>query len=139
MEYSVFSVDWSEIKKSISHAFMITDGKENISEEDMALLNKLASFIVRRRLTVPAIMFLETVRPMNFVGSSLMNFFKPTMGHLLKRFEYDRLEKMLENRCTIELLVECIQQQSKSSESGSDEKDNNGKGKTCQKTKSMSS
>ena len=128
-------MNWAAIKKSLSHAFEVSDGRSEISEEDMALLNKIASFIVRRRLVAPATMLLGTVRPLNFVGSSIMNFFKPTLGTLLAKYEYERLEKMLEKRCTIELLVECIEQQNRSNETNN----RNGEVTGCQKTKSMSS
>ena len=49
--------------------------------------------------------------------------------------KYERLEKMLEKRCTIELLVECIEQQNRSNETNN----RNGEVTGCQKTKSMSS
>ena len=100
----------ASFKNAIAHAFTVEDGRDEITTEDIALLDKIANFLVRRKLTVPAIMFLETMSPLNFVGSQIMTFMRPTLGTLLTKFEYNRLEKILEKRCSIKLLVERIEQ-----------------------------
>ena len=46
-------------------------------DEQEALLTKVATEIVRRRLTVPAILFLETCKPLNFIGSQMLIALKP--------------------------------------------------------------
>ena len=43
--------------------------------EDKAFLIKLAEEVKARRMTTPAIFFLEMMRPLNFVGSQAMIFF----------------------------------------------------------------
>ena len=48
---------------------------EDIPEsEQRALLEKAATWIVRRGLTAPAILFLETGKPLNFFGESTLNW-----------------------------------------------------------------
>ncbi|MFC1587172.1 hypothetical protein ACFL54_02580 [Planctomycetota bacterium] len=102
-------MNWQEFKKSLAHAFKVTDGREDVTEKDIALLDRLANFVVNRRMTSPAILFLQTVVPLNFVGSSIMTFFRPTLGWLFNREEYERLERLLEKRCCLELLTERIE------------------------------
>jgi len=98
----------SDFKRKIEHAFKIDDGRDSITDEDNQLLEKISNFLIKKRMTVPALMFLETVKPLNFVGSSMMTFFKPTLGAVLNKFEYERLESLLEKRCGIEILIEKI-------------------------------
>ncbi|MGR3292414.1 MAG: hypothetical protein ACUZ9M_00190 [Candidatus Scalindua sp.] len=101
-----------EIKKIIDgfkHAFA-TDSA-TFDDCDTALIRKLADFVVRRNMSVPAVMFLESVRPLNFVGSQAMVFFKPIISHFFTKVEYDKLASMLGKREVIDLLIKEIEQQ----------------------------
>jgi len=100
---------YDKLKKYIKHAFSFSDGLNEVTEDDYNLLDRLAGFVVRRKMAVPATMFLESVWPLNFVGSSIMSFFRPTLGFLFNRFEYERIEKLLEKRCSIKLLIDRIE------------------------------
>jgi hypothetical protein len=61
-------------------------------------------------MSVPAVMFLESVRPLNFVGSQAMVFFKPIISHFFTKVEYDKLASMLEKREVIDRLIKEIEQ-----------------------------
>jgi len=98
-----------QIKEAFSHAFKVTDGREEMVKEDFELLEKLAGFVVKRKLSVPAVMFLETLRPLNVVGSSMMSFFKPMLGNFFNHAEYTRLERILERRCSVGCLIDTIE------------------------------
>ncbi len=100
---------WKKLKASLANAFAYDDGRDEITEEDLALLDKVADWVVRRRLTAPAVLLLESTGPLNFVGSSLMTFFRPIVGVAFKTDEYERLERLLEKRCSPGLLVERIE------------------------------
>jgi hypothetical protein len=100
-----------EIKKIIDgfkHAFA-TDGVK-LEEYETDLIRKLADFVVRRNMSVPAIMFLESARPLNFVGSQAMVFFKPIISRFFTSVEYDKLATILERREVIDLLITEIEQ-----------------------------
>lgn len=102
-----------EIKKIIDgfkHAFATDSAK--LEDCDTALIEKLAEFVVRRNMAVPAIMFLDSVRPLNFVGSQAMVFFKPILSRFFTRDEYDKLATILEKREVIDLLIREIEQKS---------------------------
>ncbi|MBT6561690.1 MAG: hypothetical protein HON76_04090 [Candidatus Scalindua sp.] len=103
-----------EIKKIIDgfkHAFA-TEGVK-LEDCDIAVISKLADIVVRRNMSVPAIMFLESVRPLNFVGSQAMVFFKPVISRFFTSVEYDKLATILEKREVIDLLIIEIEQKSK--------------------------
>ena len=102
-----------EIRKIIDgfkHAFA-TEGVK-IEDSDTALIRKIADYVVRRNMSVPAIMFLESVRPLNFVGSQVMVFFKPILSRFFTRDEYDKLAIILERREVIDILIKEIEQRS---------------------------
>jgi hypothetical protein len=77
-----------------------------LSEEDSALLDSLADGIARRRLTPAAVFFLESVKPLGFVSSQLLHFFRPIVDVVWKNpVSYDRMARLLERRGTVELLI----------------------------------
>ena len=100
----------AEIKKIIEgfkHAFA-TEG-EKLEDCDTDLIRKLADYVVRRNMSVPAIMLLESVRPLNYVGSQAMVFFKPIISRFFTSAEYDKLTTILERREVIDLLIKEIE------------------------------
>ncbi len=100
-----------EIKKIINgfkHAFATDSTK--LEDCDTALIRKLADFVIRRNMSVPAVMFLESVRPLNYVGSQAMVFFKPILSRFFTKVEYDKLAALLEKREVIDRLIKEIEQ-----------------------------
>jgi len=102
-------INWEIIKTSFSHAFTLTDGQYEIDDEDRALLDRLARFLVKKHLAFPAILLAHTLAPLNFVGSSVLIFLKPTLGVLFTQYEYDRITQLLEKRSFAELLIAQIE------------------------------
>lgn len=97
---------WSKLK----YAFHIEDESQTVfSEEETALLNKVADAVVKRRLTAPALMFLESVRPLNFLGSQVMVFFQPIVSLAISIKEMEMLAQILERRRSIPFLIEIIE------------------------------
>lgn len=82
---------------------------QEYSVEDIALLEKVADKIIRRRMTVPAVMFFESVKPMNFVGAQVMIFLQPFVTAFFTLPEYDRLRELLERRETLYRFVEILE------------------------------
>jgi hypothetical protein len=56
-------------------------------------------------MTVPAILFLESVKPLSFVGSQAMYFFEPMVRALFPLPEYERLASLMERRESVEELL----------------------------------
>ena len=82
---------------------------EGLDPEEERVVDKLARAVVARGLVAPAILFLESVRPMNFVASQAMVFFAPMVGLLFRRDEYDALARLLERRSSIEQILSRIE------------------------------
>lgn len=93
----------------LKDAFSLDAGYEPLTEPQYALLDRVAAFIVRRRMTVPAIFVLESSKPMNYVGSQAMAFFEPLVHTLFTAPEYTELRLILERRTAIETLLRKIE------------------------------
>ena len=82
---------------------------EYLSAEQIQLFDRLADRVVRLRFTVPAVVFLESVRPLNFVGSQAMLFFAPMVHALFGKHEYDLIQQALERRETLGYLADLVE------------------------------
>jgi len=84
-----------------------------LSDEDRAFLDKVADGLARRRLTTVALFFLESMKPLGFLGSQAMLFFRPIVSVVFSSPDsYDRLTKILERRGSIELLLRRLEARS---------------------------
>ncbi len=79
--------------------------KPKLTERQAELLDKLAQKVVGYRMTVPAIMFLETVKPLSYVGSQTMVFFEPMVKAVFNIAEYDEIRLLMEDRRNVEELL----------------------------------
>ncbi len=79
-----------------------------LTDEDRALLAKLAEKIVKRRMTMPTVLFLQSVRPLNMIGSQAMIFLRPFLTPLFKQADYDRVAAIMERREGIGALLDAI-------------------------------
>ncbi len=81
----------------------ITDERKN------ELIEKIAKRIIDMRMTVPAILFLESMKPLSFIGSQIMVFFQPIFRTFFSIREYDEVALMLEERENVEKLILSIE------------------------------
>jgi len=95
----------------LRNAFSTGEEKEIVSPEDIPeqrrkeLILRLADGIVKRGLTAPAIFFLESVKPLNFLGSQAMIFFEPIVKTIFPFQAYTEFAVLLEDRQTLEHLI----------------------------------
>ena len=91
--------------------FFITGGekkleeKEPLTEHEAQVMHRLAAKVVEWRMTVPAILFLESVKPLNFIGSQMMVFFEPFVQTIFNLKDYDTWREMMEQRENVERLL----------------------------------
>ncbi len=85
------------------------DAAESDSYDD--LIARIAREIVVRELTVPAIMFLESVKPLSFLGNQLLVFLDPVVSLVVTSGEYQRFVRMLEDRGNLEKLITMIEEE----------------------------
>ncbi|MBM3327314.1 MAG: hypothetical protein FJY65_10165 [Calditrichaeota bacterium] len=81
----------------------------SLTDRQRELVSKLADRIVRLRMTTPAILFLESVRPLNYVGSQVMVFFAPVVRGFFGMPEWDEFRLILEHRESIGYLCDQIE------------------------------
>lgn len=92
------------------HAFAVSPPEQAIAEEDEKIAQKVAHFIVKRQLSAPAIMLLETGRPLNFLGSQFLTFLSPFVSIIFSNTqEFDRFTQFLEKRESISCLIQQIE------------------------------
>jgi hypothetical protein len=80
-----------------------------LREDDRALLERVAGRIVELRLEVPAILTLESARPLSMIAGQTMLFFEPLVLALLRFGDYRRFAKLVENRDALEWLTHRIE------------------------------
>ncbi|MBD3402142.1 hypothetical protein GF420_04550 [candidate division GN15 bacterium] len=83
--------------------------KDPLPEEQEEILEKVAHQVVKRGMTVPAIVFLESIKPLNYIGSQAMVFFEPIIQTVFNWRDYDTLRLALERRESIELMIQKIE------------------------------
>ena len=94
---------------------------EDISEERRdEILGKFAQEVVDRRLTAPAILFLESMKPLSFIGSQIMVMANPFVQLLFNSKVYWEITVLLENRDNVEYLIREIERRC-NGEEGSEE------------------
>ena len=101
----------SGLKARVQHAFAVEPAGEPLSAEDVALLERVAAAVVEREMTVPAMMFLESVGPMNFLGSQALHFFTPILEVVFPQRDVERVALLLERRDTLSRLAALIERQ----------------------------
>ena len=80
--------------------------EQAITDQDRAMLDKLADALAKRRLTSAALFFLESSKPMGFLGSQMMLVFRPFIAMAWPEpTTWDRVQRMLEKRGAVELLL----------------------------------
>lgn len=84
-----------------------------LSAEERAFLDELADGIAIRRLTPAALFFLESMKPLGFLGSQAMVFFRPLVQVVWSSPQkYDLAARLLERRGAIELLLRRLEARS---------------------------
>ncbi|HEX7880104.1 MAG TPA: hypothetical protein VF720_11880 [Candidatus Eisenbacteria bacterium] len=78
---------------------------------DIELLETIAKAVVVRRMTVPAILFLESSRPLSFLGSQFLYFLEPIVRTFIKGDQYRRVAVLMEDRGNVERLLLAIESQ----------------------------
>jgi hypothetical protein len=86
-----------------------SDSKE-LTPAEAELLRRIAEKVVRWQMTVPAILFLESVKPLNYIGSQMMVFFEPFVSAVFNVTEYNLFRQMMEKRENTERLLQKIEE-----------------------------
>ena len=94
-----------QLRKGLRHAFSMEPATPALSDEDVALLERIADALVTRGMGAPATMFLESMAPMNFLGSQALHMLIPILECAFDAKDMERIARLLERRETISRLV----------------------------------
>ncbi len=97
---------WDKIK----FAFQLGPS-EPLSAEDEALLRGIAGKIQSRRMVAPAILALQSMKPLNFIGSQALVGMQPFLELFISRADYERFTAIVERRDGYERLIELIERE----------------------------
>ena len=97
------------LKARVKHAFAVEPESQPLSLEDLALLERVAATVAERGMATPAILFLESVGPMNFLGSQALHFFTPILEVVFTQRDVERVALLLERRDTLSRLGAMIE------------------------------
>lgn len=103
---------WEKVRAELSHAFSTKSGSELFTAEDLALLERVADAVVKRGMAAPATVFLESLGPMNFLGSQALYFLTPIVEWAFQAKEVEQVARLLERRDTISRLIAIIETKS---------------------------
>lgn len=94
----------------LRHAFSVEkDDAGEPTEAQAAVVERVCREVVRRRLTTPALAFLEMSRPLNYVGAQVFHFFDPVISALADADGARQFATFLERRRSIEYLCRRIE------------------------------
>ncbi|MBN2719358.1 MAG: hypothetical protein JXX14_26140 [Deltaproteobacteria bacterium] len=97
-------------KEKWQHAFALAPEVAPEADALPDILEKFAITVVKRRMETPAILFLEMVKPLNFLGSQLVFAAVPIAGVFTSADELSQVAKALEHRGVIAALVTRIEE-----------------------------
>ncbi len=83
--------------------------KEQLSPEEREMIEALAAWTVRRGMALPAIMFLEPFKPLSYVASQTVVFFRAGLEIFADPVKIATLISLMENRENVELLLREIE------------------------------
>ncbi|MEZ5357351.1 MAG: hypothetical protein R3F48_00880 [Candidatus Zixiibacteriota bacterium] len=84
-------------------------GEKKTPADEDAVMEKVAKKVVDRHMAVPAIMFLESIKPLNYIGAQAMIFFEPIVQSVFVIKDYDVFRRAMERRENIEVLLQKIE------------------------------
>ena len=87
----------------------VPESNPPIPEEENAVLERVALKVIHWRMAVPAIVFLESAKPLNYIGAQVMVFFEPIVQSIFNFKDYEVFRTALERRENIENLLQKIE------------------------------
>ncbi len=88
------------------------------AEQLRLLVDSVAKPIVDRRLEVPAVLFLETYRPLSFVASQSLLVAMPFLAPFVGAQRVADLSKILKDRANVEVLLRRIEDMANDRDTG---------------------
>ncbi len=81
-----------------------------MEREEREFLDRLAQMIKSRGLEVPTVLVGETIKPISFLLSQFMVFFRPFVTVFVAPESYDKFISILEDREKLEYLLKLVEE-----------------------------
>tara|TARA_S200000501_G_scaffold378011_1_gene438646 strand:+ start:5266 stop:5592 length:327 start_codon:yes stop_codon:yes gene_type:complete len=99
------------MRDSIKNAFDLGNNKRfSPNDREVSLIKKISTIIVKKNLSMPAIVILETLTPLNYVGSQAMHFFEPIISPFISKSNYIDFIGIIEKRGGIDFIIDKIEE-----------------------------
>jgi len=82
---------------------------EQAPEDENRVMDAVAARVIKWKMAVPAIIFLESMKPLNYIGSQALVFFEPIVQSLFNFADYDVFRRAMERRENVEILLQKIE------------------------------
>lgn len=103
----------TRLREKLKHAFAVDpSGPAEPTREQQASVDWVCRQVARRRLTTPGLVFLETVRPLNYVGAQFLHVMAPAFWALSRELTYEHythFSAFLERRGSLEYMARRIE------------------------------
>ena len=94
----------------LQHAFAVDPpGPAVPNDVQRRTIEKFCGEVVRRQLTVPALLMLEMSRPLNTFSAQVLHFVQPIVTAVVSTTEYQQFALFLEQRGSIEYFIQRIE------------------------------
>jgi hypothetical protein len=80
-----------------------------LTAEELDLLDRLARRVVELRMDLPAILALETGKPLSLLAGQTLVFFEPMVQAVFSFPDYRTFSRLIERRDAIEALIQRIE------------------------------
>lgn len=94
----------------LKHAFALDSPDFEPTDAQKEVVDRVCREIVRRGMATPALIFLEMFRPLNYIGSQVMHFFRPIVAIVLDGEGYRHMSEFLEHRQSVDYLRDRIEE-----------------------------
>jgi len=95
----------------LKHAFAVDKpGPAEPTSEQKPVVDRLCAEIVKRHMAAPAIVSLETLRPLNFMSAQALHFLSPFVSVMVDSNAHKHLAAFLEHRGSIDYLCDRIEE-----------------------------
>lgn len=94
----------------LKHAFATKPAQAELTPQQQSVVDRVCHGIVARKMTTPALAFLEMSRPLNYVSSQLIHYFTPILSAVVDTKGVECFATVLERRDAVDILCRRIEE-----------------------------
>jgi hypothetical protein len=95
--------------EKLKYAFAIGFEPPKLTDEDRVAIKRVGDSVSRRRMEIPAIISLESLRPMNFLASQVMVMLRPFVDMIADDTFFVACQTAFEKRESVGFLIEYLE------------------------------